>query len=63
MDDVRLCCPECNYCMEESEWNELKDSDGDIECPDCGEDINYDDLLSESEDETGDEEPDESDKD
>ena len=47
MDDVRLCCPECDYAMEDSEWKALKDQDGDLECPECEESLNYDDLVSE----------------
>lgn len=64
MDEDRLCCPECNHCMEDSEWKGLQDEDGDIECPECEEPINYDDLLSENleDDDETDPEPDDDDK-
>lgn len=56
MDDARLCCPECDHCMEESEWENLKDAEGAVVCPECEEEFDIDDLLSEEEPDLDDDE-------
>ena len=47
MDDSRLCCPDCENCLEVSEWKDLEDKDGNIICPECEEEMTMDDLVSE----------------
>lgn len=42
----QLCCPECDHVMTEEEWEKLKDSEGYITCPQCGDEYDFDDLLS-----------------
>lgn len=55
MENSRLCCPECDHCMEEDEWGKIKDENGEVTCPECDETFDLDDLLSEEEPEGEDE--------
>jgi predicted nucleic acid-binding Zn-ribbon protein len=43
----KLCCPECDHSMDEEEWEKLSNEDNFVTCPQCGEEIDYDELLSE----------------
>lgn len=58
MDD-NLCCPECDHSMSEEEWDKLQDDDGFITCPSCGEEIDFEDLLTETEEDESREDDDE----
>lgn len=40
-----LCCPECDHSMDSEKWEDLE-NEGVIVCPGCGEELGFDDLLS-----------------
>jgi uncharacterized protein YbaR (Trm112 family) len=42
----QLCCPECDHVMSEEEWEKLQDDAGVVTCPQCGDEYDFDDLLS-----------------